>query len=255
MEIEEKMKTSDSKCEKCGGVGVITHFIDGTLFAKNCECTQKAILATKIKFANIPEEFKNIKVTDFKATLYKKDDSIYLAKNAREIVRNYMINFDELKKLGKGLYFYSKTKGSGKTMLAIALGNALINMRGEVVKFATTIDILTEIKSTYGDITKNESELINNLKKVEVLILDDIGTEKLTGWSNEIMYQIINYRMISKLITIFTSNTHISQLKHDERITNRIEKMAIPIQMPEESIRKQLAENENCELVKKLLGM
>lgn len=250
------MKTSHSDiCPKCEGVGFVTKIVDGDLFAKRCECAEKAILENKIRFASIPEEFKGIRVSDFKTTIYEKHESITLAKNAREIVKNYMLNYDKISELGKGLYLYSNTKGSGKTMLAIALGNALMSMRKSVVKYATVVDILKEIRSTYDREDIKESDLIDSLKKVEVLIMDDIGTEKLTGWTNEIMYQIINDRMINKLVTIFTSNVHISKLKHDERILSRIEKMAIPIQMPEESIRRQLANKENTDLVKELLGL
>ncbi len=264
--MERKTKNCHSKCPICGGTGLITRKVNGIEFGKNCECINRAIFENKLKFANIPEDYRNIKVSDFKTTIYQKEESRKLAKDAREIVKNYILNFDKMDRLGKGLYFYSDKKGSGKTMLALALANALMSRNGIVAKYATVSDILKEIKNTYdkdGNRYRDkfepskpkESELIDDLRKVKVLILDDIGVEKLTGWSNEIIYQIINERLINKLVTIFTSNTHISQLKHDERIISRIKKMSIPIQMPEESIRDQLGEKENMELVKELLGV
>ena len=212
-------------------------------------------MAKTLKFANIPPEFEGVKVDDFNCTIYTTSNAINIATAARKITKNYILNFEQFKETGKGLYYYSKEKGSGKTMLALALGNALINMYKVNVKFVTTPDLFAEIKRTYDKTSEfKESELLDSLKSVQVLILDDIGTEKQGGWVNEILYQILNTRMTSKLITIFTSNVHMSQLKHDERIKSRIEKMSYPVQMPEESIRKQIAMKENAEMVKVLLS-
>ena len=60
--------------------------------------------------------------------------------------------------------------------------------------------------------------------------------------------------MIEKRITIFTSNCRIEDLKLDERIVNRIIKMALPIEFPAESIRVSLARKENSDLLDRLLG-
>lgn len=208
-----------------------------------------------LKFADIPKEFKDIKVNDFDNEIYSSIEALNLASAARRMAKNYILNFDVFRSEGKGLYFYSSTKGSGKTMLAIAIGNALINVHGVQVKFLTTPDLLSEIKRTYDAKSEyKESELLESLKQVEVLILDDIGVEKQSGWMNEILYKILNHRMTANLVTIFTSNVHISKLQHDERITSRIEKMALPVQMPEESIRRAIARKENEELVNLLLS-
>lgn len=208
-----------------------------------------------LTFANIPQEFKDIKVNDFDNEIYTSIEALNIASAARRMAKNYVIKFNTFKEQGKGLYFYSQTKGSGKTMLAIAIGNALINMYSIQVKFLTTPDLFSEIKKTFDSKSEyKESELLESIRSVEVLILDDIGTEKQGGWVNEILYKILNHRMTANLVTIFTSNVHISKLQHDERITSRIEKMALPVQMPEESIRKRLAHKENEELVNLLLS-
>ena len=60
--------------------------------------------------------------------------------------------------------------------------------------------------------------------------------------------------MIEKRITIFTSNYRMDDLKLDDRIVNRIEKMALPIEFPAESIRSAIARKENSDLLDRLLG-
>ena len=244
---------STSKCKygTCDNSGI---FINEKGYAEFCECRADQILESKLQFANIPEEFKDLKVKDFDLNLYSgsEKERAYIARNA---VINYIQNYQEFKDKGKGLYLYSQTKGSGKTRLVASLGNALVSTYKERVRFITTLDLLDEIKSTYNkDSALSENDLINAIKEVDVLILDDIGVEGDTPWVQEKLYSILNGRMISNKITIFTSNSRVEELKQDDRIKNRLEKMAIPIKMPEQSIRTRLAKSENKELQNILFG-
>ena len=177
---------------------------------------------------------------------------------AKTIAQRYVEQFDEIKETGKGLYFYSNVKGSGKTRLAVSIANDLIQKKFVSAKFATTIQILDQIKATWGGERKNEEteqKLIRDIISVEVLVIDDIGVEAVKDWVNERFYNILNGRMIEKRVTIFTSNCRIEELNFDDRITNRIVKMALPVQFPNESIRTAIARKENSDLLDRLLGI
>ena len=160
------------------------------------------------------------------------------------------------------LYFYSSVKGSGKTRLAVSIANDLITQQMVGAKFATTIQILDQIKNTWGEKSKgldrveqaSEQRLIDDIISVPVLVIDDIGVEQPKDWVNERFYNIINGRMIEKRITIFTSNYRMVDLKLEDRIVSRIEKMALPIEFPAESIRSAIARKENSDLLDRLLG-
>lgn len=244
---ESQTRTYLSKCKHkaCDGSGIV---INEKGYAEFCECRADLILEKKLEFANIPEEFKELRVADFNLEHYS-DKERAIADLARKAVVNYIKSYKEFKGKGKGLYLYSETKGSGKTRLAASLGNALISTYQERVRFITTLDLLDEIKGTYNkDSSLSENDLIGAIKEVDVLILDDIGVEGDTSWVQEKLYSILNGRMVSNKITIFTSNSRVEELKQDERIKNRLEKMAIPIKMPEQSIRTSLARDENKEL-------
>ena len=248
MEQSKNQNKLISKCPygKCDGSGLI--LIDGDTGAI-CQCQYDRALEHKLKFANIPEEFKELTVNSFDTGMYSKDDSIQKAIMAKKAAVNFIKNYEIFKKEGKGLYFYSEIKGSGKTRLAASIGNALVKTRKAGVKYITTIDLLDEIKKTWhkeSDISS--SELLEAIKEIEVLIMDDVGVEEPSPWVKTVFYSILNGRMISKKITIFTSNTTIDELKHDDRVRNRIEKMAIPIHFPEESVRTKIARSENEEL-------
>lgn len=139
----------------------------------------EAKIAKTLKFANIPPEFIGVKVNDFNCMIYTTTKAINVATAARKVTKNYILKFEKYNAEGIGLYYYSNEKGSGKTMLALALGNALMSIYSMSVRFVTTLDLFAEIKKTYDKNSEfKESELLDSLKQVQVLILDDIGTEK-----------------------------------------------------------------------------
>ena len=92
----------------------------------------------------------------------------------------------------------------------------------------------------------------NYIKKVELLLIDDIGAETATAWSrDEILGNILQYRMQQHLPTFFTSNFNLEQLeehfslvgKIDEkvkarRIMERIKQLTINMEMISENRRK-----------------
>lgn len=243
--------TDDCPCKTCDGSGIIIirDLERGIEFGKFCACRDKLITNSKIQFADIPEEFRDLKISSFKTSCYENDISRTRAAMAKKAAMNFVKEFETMKKHGKGLYLYGHTKGSGKTRLAVSIANALMNVHKVSVKFITTPNLLEEIKASFrSDSEYSSSELINVMKRVPVLVLDDIGTEKPSDWVNETFYSILNDRMTGNKITIFTSNCTIEELHHDDRVKNRIEKMAIPIWFPEESMRTKIAKQENEDL-------
>ena len=169
---------------------------------------------------------------------------------------NYVKEFRGISEEGKGLYMYSKTKGSGKSRMAASVANDIITQYRISAKFATTLQILDEIKRTWHEQTgadSGEQKFLADIIRVPVLVIDDIGVEKSTEWVNEKFYSILNGRMIQKQVTIFTSNCEMENLLFDDRIINRIMKMALPVPFPDESVRAALAKAENRELYNRLL--
>ena len=252
------------KCPKCRDTGweEVKGENDYT-FMRECSCglLQRQKMDRKLKFAAIPKEFQNQTVESFMTDCYSKPQNRELAQMAKIIAKRYVEQFEEIQETGKGLYFYSSVKGSGKTRLAVSIANDLIRQKMISAKFATTLQILDQIKATWGEIKKagpeeggSEQQLVNDIISVPVLVIDDIGAENVKDWVNERFYNILNGRMIEKRITIFTSNCRIEDLKLDERIVNRIIKMALPIEFPAESIRVSLARKENSDLLDRLLG-
>ena len=180
---------------------------------------------------------------------YTKQESKNVFRATCELIKWYLENLEKFVEDGKGIYFWSDTKGSGKTMMAAALANELIHTHKRMVKFATSLDILDEIKATYDSHNENtESKLLNDLARTDFLIIDDFGTEKATDWAGEKFYQIVNKRYIDRKVTFFTSNFDLKTLKYDDRISNRIRERTFLVHFPEESVREYKAREDDLKV-------
>ena len=57
-------------------------------------------------------------------------------------------------------------------------------------------------------------ETVDQVKKAEILILDDIGAEQMSAWvRDEILQVILQHRMQENLPTFFTSNFNFEELE------------------------------------------
>lgn len=109
-------------------------------------------------------------------------------------------------------------------------------------------------RDQYGVPYCQEEQLIDELARADILIIDDFGTETEKDWVNEKYYEIIDGRYTSRKITIFTSNYCISRLNYDERITNRILERSLEIPFPEESVREHIAETMKQQMIAGIMG-
>lgn len=253
----EGIKPQEYKCKLCNDTGWFETEKGGYSFVSECRCgkLQRDRINGKLEFASIPQEFASQTIENFDTEIYSTEQNRSIALMAKTISKRYVEQFEEIRESGKGLYFYSSVKGSGKTRLATSIANDLIRQKMVSAKFATTIQILDKIKATWGKSDQGEQNLIYDIISVPVLIIDDIGVEPAKDWVNERFYSILNGRMIEKKITIFTSNCRMEELNLDERIVNRIMKMTLPIEFPNESVRMTLARRENDDLLDRLLGV
>lgn len=224
---------------------------EGYEYVKDCGCgiRERRIIEKKLQFATIPTAFRDIQIGSFHVDAYKDPASQQRAANVISVARYYIDEFQKMKDNGMGLYLYSKSCGSGKTRMAVSIANELLN-RGIQSKFCTSLDIIKEIKKTWGKDGNEESKLLDELGNTEVLIIDDFGVESSKDWIRERFYAIVNDRYIAKKPTIYTSNSPLDELQHDVRITNRIKERSYVIPFPEESIRERIASSNLRKLAK-----
>ncbi|MUK88196.1 AAA family ATPase [Ornithinibacillus sp. L9] len=252
--------TDDCMYRECDGSGLI-HVIkeNGYEVMMVCKCKEYKELLEQIKTARIPADYLDKRINDFDIKMYQEKDSVRVAQYAKKIATSYVTQYPEMEDMGKELYFYSNTKGSGKTLLSIAITNELIIKYQIKPIYISVVNMLNEMKHSFTnkDSNRNFYNLMESFKQAPVLVMDDLGVEKTTDWSEEVLTQILDERMSYKRPTIITSNKPI-QLLHKMypagRIKSRIEKMTFPALMPEESVREIIARQENEQIAKLFLN-
>ena len=169
------------------------------------------------------EECKYKKISKLKFNQNNKVSTLYLPKNVLEAsIESYELKDDQRKKIinylkdfilryknldyPKGLYLYG-TFSIGKTYTLAVIANELAkeDISSALVYFP---DLVSNIKSSLGNQEEFE-KIIEDLKNVDVLLLDDLGSENMTPWvRDEIFGPLINYRLMEKKPVFITSNVN-----------------------------------------------
>lgn len=101
------------------------------------------------------------------------------------------------------------TYGTGKTHLATAIMNRLLD-DGIPALYDTWAGHLQRLKDEFAN---GERRHLALMKKVDVLIIDDLGKDKLTEWNNEILFEVINYRYEHRKPVVITTNATPKELE------------------------------------------
>ena len=93
--------------------------------------------------------------------------------------------------------------GSGKTHLAAAVSNALVT-RGIPILFGTSISHFDSIRQEFNEDDKKGH--LSKMKVTPVLVIDDLGKEKKSEWTKQILFDVVNHRYEHMLPLIITTN-------------------------------------------------
>lgn len=146
--------------------------------------------------------------------------------------------------------FISGECGRGKTHLAVALARIwwLGNMplidsqsssgRPEIDKyglplFLPSVELFLELKASFDSKHDSEEAVIRKYADHLFLVIDDVGSEKVSDWSRQMFYTLIDRRYRDMKQTIITSNLSLGELAKqiDARISSRILEMGIAIEL------------------------
>lgn len=170
-----------------------------------------------------------------------------------KVCKDYVDNWQKMKDLNSGVLFYGKV-GNGKSFLACAIVNALIDMgiRAGIVNLS---ELINRLQGTW-----KKEEVFVWLQKFSLLVIDDLGIERDTSYGLEQTFNVVDARYRSGKPTIFTTNLTLSELQNPtgrdrERIYDRVMGMCpIRLRMDGESRREQEAQRKRDETLK-ALGM
>lgn len=190
-------------------------------------------------YFDVPKEIKEARMRNIHVS---DKNRIEVIKWLKEFINNYELNQDQ-----KGLYLYGNF-GGGKTYLIAALFNELAKRQVKVAIIYWP-EFLRDLKASFSSDFGSKYEYI---KKISLLLIDDIGAENVTAWGrDEILGPILQYRMQAKLPTFFTSNLNLKELEEHfsysnyqtervkgRRIIERIKQISIEKEMISKNKRK-----------------
>lgn len=221
-----------SHCKKCKCLQACQNKVTGYAYLPKKTGDQLEFHYKACKYQNKylkqQKKYQNVYLFELPEAIRKASmKDIYIENKDRYEVLKWIKNFIstyEKNKKQKGLYLHGNF-GCGKTYLISAMFHELAD-RGVKSAIVFWPEYLNSLKASFNEYQefKNKMEYI---KKVPLLLIDDIGAESTTPWSrDEILMPILQYRMDSSLPTFFTSNCNLKQLEsHFSTSKNGVEEV------------------------------
>ena len=228
--IKEEFLMPNFNCKICEDTGIIGS-ITG---AKNCSCFRQKLIDytyNQSQIYNIDKE--NFDTFDENVFSDEVDEKSYNSKKSprenirliKKIAENFVEKFEEPDT--KNLMFTGGT-GLGKTFLSNCIAMAILD-KGKTVLYQTSgrlMDLIMDYRK--GD-TENFDEMqYEELFNVDLLIIDDLGTENMTEARRSELFNILNTRLLNSTKkhtkTVISTNKDLKELVnyYDQRIVSRI---------------------------------
>lgn len=207
------------QCKSCKDTGYVDN--------KKCACLTQREIEQLYKQSNMSSSFKKENFDMFRLDYYSndaEDGKVSPRENMKNIYMtciNYTRNFDAH---DKNLFFIGKP-GLGKTFLCNSIAKDLLDV-GRSVIYQSSPDLIDTIRKYKFDFDKEEDNApyLEELYNCDLLIIDDLGTELSTQFSNLAIYNILNRRLLNNKKIIISTNLNTDELMntYSERIYSRI---------------------------------
>jgi len=202
-------------CEDTGSVG-----------RKLCSCMIDVLKKLAIDEEGRKSPLKFCRFEDFSLDYYSEEPSPVLGgkspkKHMEEVLdfcKEYAMSFD---RDSQSLYMYGET-GLGKTHLSLAITAELID-KGFSVVYNSAQNILSRLNNIqFGKLDDPTFEPL--ILECDLLVIDDLGAEFSTTFTQALVYNIINTRMNEGLPTIISTNLPLPEIaeRYTQRIASRI---------------------------------
>ncbi|MBI4770266.1 MAG: ATP-binding protein [Chloroflexi bacterium] len=119
-----------------------------------------------------------------------------------------------------GWLVFSGPFGCGKTHLGAAIANYR-SSQGHPTLFVVVPDLLDHLRATFNpgsNVTYDRR--FEEVRSTRLLVLDDLGTQSITHWAKEKLYQLFNFRYNARLPTVITTADTLDEI--DPRLRERL---------------------------------
>lgn len=216
------------ECKDCLDTGYITNSYNSTM----CHCLKQKLFNLEYNKSNLSNlEKENFEHFSFDLYSDEINEEKYHSKLSPrkniefiyKLSKNFIENFDNVET--KNLLFTGNT-GLGKSFLSSCIANELLKL-GKTVLYQTAPVMLDTIMDFRFGKANTSKDIYNNLLNVDLLIIDDLGTECINSMKFSELFNIINSRLLNSnrvTKTIISTNLSLDNLfsTYDERIVSRL---------------------------------
>ncbi len=205
------------------------HCKDTGLFeGRLCSCYLKLMAEELYRESNMGQLLRTQTFAKFRTDLYEdspvEGKMLTPRKNMHTILGVCKKFADTFRMHHDSLIFYGNP-GLGKTFLSSAIANELLD-KGISVLYQSAgqvFDVLGDARFGRGDSETNQF-LKAQLLEVELLIIDDLGTEFINGMTEADLFYVVNSRILAEKSTIISTNMHLKDLsrQYSDRLLSRI---------------------------------
>jgi DNA replication protein DnaC len=197
-------------CTLCRGTGwKLVPRSDGARgnVAVACDCGMEERATRVMDRARIPKRYEHCDFESYVTDL--TDGKTWTAQHSQSLKQANLLTQafvrDYPSSAEKGLLLMGPS-GVGKTHLAVASLKELIR-RGHGGLFCDYRELLKEIQGSYNPASEStEMSILEPIRNVEVLVLDDLGASKPSAWVLDIIGLVLNARYNDRRVTILTTN-------------------------------------------------
>ncbi len=169
---------------------------DGVARVTRCDCWHQRLYESLLKNARIPRRYAHCELTNFDT---HTDSQRTAHRKAMRLVEQFPV-------VDRGVLFFGDA-GVGKTHLAVALMKEAIRRKGARAVFYETRELLKLVRDTYNNsVDATELTVLTPVLEADLLVLDDLGSEKKSEWVEETLGLVINTRYSERRVTVFTTN-------------------------------------------------
>lgn len=187
---------------------------------QKCQCLRREELEDLYRFAGLTGPLREQTFERFDLTVYPPEDRRYMESVARfckEFAAGVVRGSQEESLLLVG------NVGLGKTYLASAVGNAVLEA-GKTVVYLTFSEFLDLIRLHKFDDQEAYMAGLQRLYDADLIILDDLGAEKVTEFAAQELFSLINARMNRRRPMVVSSNLEPESFEetYGARIASRL---------------------------------
>jgi DNA replication protein DnaC len=173
--------------------------------ARECECRGPRLKRGRVRgiASVIPSRYRGV---SFDRPPVSDMDRDMRSRAVVGAVRAFVGDLDGNLAAGRGLWLMGDT-GTGKTTLGMLIAKEALAV-GKTVAVYFTPKLLTQIRQTYQATDSEDAydAFFKRLTSVDLLYIDDLGSERHTDWVVEQLYALINERYENERSMLVTSN-------------------------------------------------